>query len=163
MNRSVTVVLLFVVAGCATSSHVSGSSDTSGIRVSTAPSSAFSPSASVTSPSPALPAAKPPHFSSPEAAMRYLATAWNDRDAVALRHVTDPSARYQLDAMHSEAVNLKLSRCTRQPAGDYQCTFSHDFPSGYQRPMAEKHGEAVFLVGPALTPGWYMTVYQHCG
>ncbi len=95
--------------------------------------------------------------------MRYLATAWNSHDTVALRHVTDPSARDQLDAMHSEAVNLRLSSCKRQPAGDYECTFSHDYPSGYMHPKGEKRGEAMFLVGPALTPGWYMTVYQHCG
>src|SRR5262249_14340726 len=46
------------------------------------------------------------HFDTPEAAMRYLAAAWNADDQVALRHVTDPSARDQLDGMHAEAANL---------------------------------------------------------
>ena len=104
----------------------------------------------------------PPHFDTPEAAMTYLATAWNDNDLVSLKHVTNPAARAQLDAMHSEATNLRLDHCDRNPAGDYTCYFKHDYPPGYSVPSGAQ-GEAIFLVGPADTPGWYMTVFQSCG
>jgi hypothetical protein len=154
MKRSVVVLpLLLTAVGCSSGRQAASSS--SDLVVGASPSTA--------APTVHIPTPKPPHFATPEEAMRYLATAWNDRNTVALRHVTNPSAREQLDAMHSEAVNLRLTSCALQPAGDYQCTFSHDYPAEYAHPASEKHGEAVFLVGPALTPGWYMTVFQHCG
>jgi hypothetical protein len=102
-----------------------------------------------------------PHFETPQAAMTYLAAAWNANDTTALRHVTNPAARDALDAMHSEAVNLRLDHCDRRPEGDYLCYFRHDYPAGTA--TAQPGGQAVFLVGPALTPGWYMTVLQSCG
>jgi hypothetical protein len=110
------------------------------------------------------PSTKPavPHFDTPQAAMTYLAAAWNARDAVALGHVTNPGARAELDAMHSEAVNLRLDHCDPRPQGDYMCYFHHDYPSRTSSASASG-GLAVFLVGPALNPGWYMTVVQSCG
>jgi len=104
-----------------------------------------------------------PHFDTPEAAMTYLAAAWNKNDLISLRHVTDPAARDELDGMHSEAANLRLDHCDLQPAGDYQCVFDHGYPSGYTPPAGTTEGQAVFLVGPADTPGWYMTVFVSCG
>ena len=104
----------------------------------------------------------PPHFASPQAAMAYLAAAWNANDLVSLKHVTNPAARAQLDDMHMEASNLRLDRCQANPAGDYTCYFKHDYPPGYAVPPGAP-GEAVFLVGPADIPGWYMTVFQSCG
>ncbi|MHB8467483.1 MAG: hypothetical protein ACYDH6_00815 [Acidimicrobiales bacterium] len=104
-----------------------------------------------------------PHFDTPEAAMTYLAAAWNANDLVSLRHVTNPAARAQLDAMHSEAINLRLDHCTKRPEGDYECTFRHDYPAATPTTMPGGVGEAAFLVGPADTPGWYMTVFEHCG
>jgi hypothetical protein len=103
----------------------------------------------------------PPHFDSPQAAMVYLAAAFNERNVVDLDHVTNPSARAQLDAMHSMAVDLKLAYCTRRPEGDYQCTFNHEYPPT-DKTRGPDPGHAVFLVGPAATPGWYMTVYESC-
>src|SRR5580698_6065666 len=103
----------------------------------------------------------PPHFKTPQAAMVYLAAAWNENNVVDLDHVTNPAARDQLSAMHSMAVNLKLQSCTRNPPGDYTCTFTHNYPPTYKGGKSG-HGHAVFLVGPALTPGWYMTVYESC-
>jgi hypothetical protein len=94
--------------------------------------------------------------------MTYLATAWNSNDLVSLRHVTNPDARQQLDQMHAEATSLRLDHCDANPAGDYTCHFQHDYPAGYSVPP-DALGEAVFLVGPAETPGWYMTVFQGCG
>ncbi|MCU1373877.1 MAG: hypothetical protein JWO68_1163 [Actinomycetia bacterium] len=98
-----------------------------------------------------------PHFDTPEAAMTYLAAAWNADDVVSLRHVTDPSARAELDAMHEVATNLELDHCDANE-GDYTCHFSHDHPDS----VTESTGEAVFVVGPADTPGWYMTVFESC-
>ncbi|MFL6240606.1 MAG: hypothetical protein ACJ735_14065 [Actinomycetes bacterium] len=105
------------------------------------------------------PAPPSPRFATPEAAMRYLAAAWNRRDDVSLCHVTTADARGQLNGMHTEAINLRLNHCERQPSGDYQCFFDHDFPAS-----RHKHGtgHSEFLVGPAKTPGWYMTVFERC-
>lgn len=114
-------------------------------------------------PSDAPTSSPPPHFDTPEAAMTYLASAWNRNDAVALDHVTDPAARSALQAMHDQAVNLRLNHCTPRPQGDYLCYFDHDYPAGTSTTLAGGNGHAVFLVGPAGTPGWYMTVFQGCG
>jgi hypothetical protein len=94
--------------------------------------------------------------------MSYLATAWNNNDLVSLMHVTNPDARAQLDEMHSEATNLRLDHCDLNPPGDYTCYFHHDYPAGYS-PPPDALGQAIVLVGPADTPGWYMTVFQACG
>jgi hypothetical protein len=102
-----------------------------------------------------------PSFGTPEAAMRYLASAWNRGDLVELKHVTDPAAREQLLGMHREAADLRLESCARRGQGDYECTFTHGFPIGYKHTTAVGH--AGFLVGPARRSGWYMTVYEYCG
>jgi TolB protein len=104
-----------------------------------------------------------PHFPSPQAAMTYLAAAWNSGDIRDLDYVTNPAARSQLQAMHDEAVNLRLDHCDQRPQGDYICYFSHDYPPGTTTTLPRGVGQAVFLAGPALTPGWYMTVFQSCG
>jgi len=103
-----------------------------------------------------------PHFDTPEAAMTYLAEAWNADDLVSLKHVTNPAARDELDAMHSEATNLRLDRCElNEGVGDYTCYFDHDYPASHE--SAGEQGQAVFLAGPADKPGWYMTVFESCG
>ena len=101
-------------------------------------------------------------FATPEAAMRYLASAFNRGDTADLRRVTTPSARQALQEMHGEAVNLRLGRCTHQPAGDYLCSFVHDYPRALHKPRTAR-GAATFTVGPADKPGWYMTVLESCG
>jgi hypothetical protein len=107
-----------------------------------------------------------PHFGSPEDAMRYLADAWNRNDLTDLKHVTDPSARDALNDMHQVAVNLRLDHCElNQDRGDYTCYFDHDYPPHASTTMAMDDpvtGHAVFTVGPAATPGWYMTVLESC-
>jgi hypothetical protein len=139
---------------------VSGQRETT-IVVGAAPAPAATTPPSSVAPAPPT-TAGPPHFDTPQAAMTYLAAAWNANDTVALRHVTNPAARDALDAMHAEAVNLRLDHCDERPEGDYLCSFRHDYPAGTA--TAEPGGgQAVFLVGPALTPGWYMTVLQSCG
>jgi hypothetical protein len=106
-----------------------------------------------------------PHFASPEDAMTYLADAWNRNDLVSLKHVTDPSARDELNSMHGVATNLRLDHCDKNPPGDYSCFFDHDYPPHASTTMAmddPQTGHAEFLVGPAATPGWYMTVFESC-
>jgi hypothetical protein len=111
---------------------------------------------------PTPPPASSVHFDTPEAAMRYLAAAWNRGDITSLKHVTDPAARTELDNMHREATNLKLHHCTfTKGRGDYECYFTHDFPVGYKSETG--HGTAEFTVGPADRPGWYMTYFVDCG
>ena len=166
MTRYAAALCLVLLAACG---------GESGQSVLSAPSPASSPSSSPAavhaSPSP-VPTTSPippkqagPHFDSPEAAMRYLAAAWNRRDLVSLKHVTDPAARERLDEMHSEAINLQLDRCTlNKDRGDYECFFDHDYPASY--PAASRNpkgGQAEFTVGPADRPGWYMTYFVACG
>jgi len=100
------------------------------------------------------------HFTTPQAAMRYLAAAYNSNDIPALRHVTTPVARSALLDMRQEATNLQLTSCSRRSVGDYLCQFRHDYPQHLHR---RGHGQATFLVGPAAKPGWYMTVLNECG
>ena len=99
--------------------------------------------------------------------MRYLAAAWNANDLADLNHVTDPGARAELNGMHSEATRLALDHCVKQPAGDYDCFFTHEFPNAKVQHREDKDGDGIghaeFLVGPADRPGWYMTVFVDCG
>jgi len=114
------------------------------------------------------PSAGVPHFDTPQAAMAYLANAWNTGNVQQIDYVTDPNGRAQLDSMASVMVNLRFDHCTSNPAGDATCYFMHDVipstsPTTYPNPMNYPPGEAVFTVAPAATPGWYLTEVIHCG
>jgi hypothetical protein len=108
-----------------------------------------------------------PHFDTPEAAMRYVAAAWNANDMADLRHVTDPSALAGLRSMRSEATRLALGHCKKQPAGDYYCSFTHEYPNAEVQRREEMDGDGIghayFVAAPADRPGWYLTVFQGCG
>jgi hypothetical protein len=109
-----------------------------------------------------------PHFTTPQAAMTYLASAWNTDNVRAIDYVTDPAGRQELDSMASLMVNLRFKYCTMNPAGDSTCYFSHDItsstsPTTYPNPDNYPPGEAVFTVAPAGSPGWYLTNVIHCG
>lgn len=109
-----------------------------------------------------------PHFDTPQAAMAYLANAWNAGNVEQIDYVTDPTGREQLDSMANMLVNLRFERCAANPGGDYTCFFSHDIvpsssPTTYPNPMNYPPGEAVFTAAPAATPGWYLTEVIHCG
>ena len=114
-------------------------------------------------------AAGAPHFYSPDAAMEYLAAAWNANNVQEIDYVTSPAGRDQLNSMASEMPNLRFTDCEANPsAGDYTCFFSHDIvpstsPTTYPNPNNYPPGEAVFTVGPASAPGWYLTIVDHCG
>jgi hypothetical protein len=70
------------------------------------------------------------HFATPQAAMQYLASAYNRNDLAALKHVTTPQARNNLLFMRPTADNLRLVGCTVNAArGDYLCGFTHGFPA----------------------------------
>jgi hypothetical protein len=100
------------------------------------------------------------HFATPEASMRYLSAAYNRNDLAALKHVTTPEARTNLQFMRPNADNLRLVGCTANAGrGDYTCSFSHDFPAASHR---SGHGQAHFTVAPADRVGWYMTVLEDC-
>jgi hypothetical protein len=131
---------------------------TTPVRGSSTSAPASSRPAATTSPAP--PPVPRAHFATPQAAMRYLAVAYNHHDLAALRKVTNASARTALVAMYQEAVNLQLDGCSRRDSGDYVCTFRHDYPQLLHR---SGHGQATFLAAPADKPGWYMTVLIDCG
>jgi hypothetical protein len=109
-----------------------------------------------------------PHFDTPQAAMTYLASAWNAGDVQEIDYVTDPNGRQELDSMASVMVNLRFETCSPNPSGDYTCYFMHDIKAStsrttYPNPMNYPPGEAVFTVAPAEAPGWYLTNVIHCG
>jgi predicted lipid-binding transport protein (Tim44 family) len=121
-----------------------------------------SPAATPTSPaqpSTAAPGNTRPHFDTPQAAMIYLAHAYNTWDVTALHNVTEPRAFARLVDMRSDAFNLRLKYCTANPRGDFTCYFRHDFPVSEHK---TGYGQAVFIAAPALTPGWYMYQFQSC-
>jgi hypothetical protein len=126
-----------------------------------APRPAPAPAPPRTPTAPRTPAPPPRlHFSTPQAAMRYLTAAYNRNDLVALGHVTTPIARVNLVAMHRTAVNLQLVGCSLNAArGDYLCTFRHDYPAAMH---LTSQGHAHFTAAPADKFGWYMTVLNDC-
>lgn len=100
--------------------------------------------------------------------MTYLAGAWDHDNVQEIDYVTDPAGRAQMDSMASRMVNLRFKYCTKNPAGDYTCYFTHDItrstsPTTYPNPYGYPPGEAVFTVAPAARPGWYLTEVIHCG
>jgi hypothetical protein len=100
------------------------------------------------------------HFATPEAAMRYLAAAYNRNDLAALKHVTTPEARNNLLFMRPNADNLRLVGCTVNAGrGDYLCGFTHGFPAATHLAGI---GHAHFTAAPADKVGWYMTVLNDC-
>jgi hypothetical protein len=101
-----------------------------------------------------------PHFGTPQAAMRYLAAAYNRHDVADLHYVTNPSSFKALMAMRSEAVDLQLRSCTRTGHGDYNCVFRHRYP---KRMHDSGFGESDFIAAPAINPGWYMYLFEDCG
>jgi hypothetical protein len=109
---------------------------------------------------PSCPEGPTVHFDTPEAAMTYLAAAWNRNDLAELCQVTNPNARFLLNDMHREAVNLRLKKCDKVEVGHYSCTFRHDYPAHMHKTGT---GRAWLDVAPAANPGWYMTVFEGCG
>jgi hypothetical protein len=100
------------------------------------------------------------HFATPQAAMGYLASAYNRNDLAALKHVTTPQARNNLLFMRPTADNLRLVGCAVNAGrGDYLCGFTHGFPAATHQAGT---GHAHFTAAPADKVGWYMTVLNDC-
>ena len=163
MRRSLALLALCLASACGGGAGTTTLGGPGPSASSSAPHAVVFPSDEpIPSYTPTPPPASSVHFATPEAAMTYLADAWNRGDLTALKHVTDPGARDELQSMHAEATDLKLDHCTFSKArGDYECYFTHGFPKGYkaQSPI----GTAEFTVGPADRPGWYMTYFVDCG
>jgi len=92
--------------------------------------------------------------------MRYLAAAYDRRDAAALHAVTRPIACAQLMAMRGGAVHLSLQRSESAPDGRYPCYFRHDYPASLHR---RGHGSSTMYVVPARLSGWRMAELLDCG
>jgi hypothetical protein len=117
-----------------------------------------------TPPAPPTTTVGSPHFGTPQAAMSYLAAAWNTGNTVDLDYVSNPAGRAALQAMHDEAVDLSLDHCSERPEGDYLCYFDHGYlPSTPAAWRSSPPRPMVVLVGPAEAPGWYLTVFESCG
>jgi hypothetical protein len=100
------------------------------------------------------------HFATPQAAMGYLAAAYNRNDLAALKHLTTPQARNNLLFMRPNADNLQLVGCTANAGrGDFRCGFTHGFPAASHHAGT---GHAHFTAAPADKVGWYMTVLNDC-
>src|SRR4051812_16507594 len=108
--RRAALVVLALAAGCGSGGPPAGAGAPPTTSTKATTTSTTSTSLATTTTSITMVDGKP-HFDTPEAAMTYLAAAWNAHDTVALKQVTDPSARDELDAMHEVAVNLQLDRC----------------------------------------------------
>jgi hypothetical protein len=132
---------------------------------------AITGSAPVTAPAPVptapAPTATPtptrpePMFATPEAAMAYMAVAFDTGDLTALRKVTTPESRKELYDMWPDPVHLRLSRCDKESGGSsYVCYFPHDPPKGMDPSSVP---EATMVVEPAARPGWYMSELAECG
>jgi hypothetical protein len=100
-----------------------------------------------------------PYFSTPDAAMTYLAAAYNHDDVAALHYVTTPAAFQNLKAARSYMVSLRLRYCHATGRGDYDCYFSGDYPKHLHM---KGHIAAQYIAAPALTQGWYLYYYQGC-
>lgn len=101
-----------------------------------------------------------PHFATPQAAMKYLAAAYNRDDVAALHYVTNQSSFKALIAMRSEAIDLQLRSCAPTGHGDYICGFRHRYP---KRLHDSGYGESDFVAAPVINPGWYMYMFGDCG
>ena len=150
--------LIVLASACASMAPRQASATGVRPRHTTAPALAASRPAPAATASVPVPAASPatgytgPHFTTPRAAMTYLAAAYNNDDTTALRAVTDPQAFTSLQAMRSSDAGLRLTSCKPTPRGDYMCSFRYDYAGGHHpRPQT-----AMVLAAPALNPGWYM-------
>jgi hypothetical protein len=102
------------------------------------------------------PAYTGPDFTTPQAAMAYLAAAYNSDDTTAMHAVTTPQAFTALLAMHPSDVNLQLGSCTARAQGDYICNFRYTYAYTTASGQDSQTRSAMAIVAPALNPGWYM-------
>ncbi len=158
MRTTLAAALLLATAACGQAPTTTASADVPAVdRPDPRPVRVVFPPAPKPAPKPAPRPVVRSVFRTPQAAMRYLARAYNAHDDVRLRHVTTADARHELDEMRAFATDLRLAHCDLNYGGDYTCTFSH----GYR--TKKGRGEATLTVAPARRPGWYATVVEGCG
>jgi hypothetical protein len=125
-------------------------------RAPATPAPAASPTAAAPAPatSPAGPAtgSTGPHFATPQAAMAYLAAAYNSDDTAALHAVTNAQSFTSLQSMRTTDTNLRLTSCRPTGHGDDECTFRYTYVGEGQHAARN----AMVTAAPALNPGWYM-------
>jgi hypothetical protein len=103
--------------------------------------------------------AAPVHFSTPQAAMSYLASASDHGNIAGIHHVTTPASFKEFMGMRPEFHNLRASSCKATGRGDYVCNLGYQYRDG-------KHWEnatAQVIVAPAVNPGWYLYTFVSCG
>ena len=113
----------------------------------------------------------PPHFTTPDAAMRYLVAAYNLHDIAAEMHVTTPDSRAALEYERQWVNTFSFHSCTVNPGGgDYSCQFdmvskvkTTDQGTDSFGVDVQQMGEITVLVAPAQRPGWYMYYNEGCG
>ncbi|MDQ6875958.1 MAG: hypothetical protein M3042_12975 [Actinomycetota bacterium] len=103
-----------------------------------------------------------PHFNTPESTAREFASAWNSRDVAMVGHLTNSQARHDLNAMHSEATNLRLNGCVSSGSGVYLCFFDHDYPAASHAAHGSV-GHTEIEVAPVSRTGWYVASLVSCG
>ena len=99
------------------------------------------------------PAYNGPHFNTPQAAMAYLAAAYNRDDIAALHAISTPQAFTSLRAMRASDTDLRLTSCAPRQSGDYVCGLRYSYSARGHNPESMA---ATIIAAPALSPGWYM-------
>lgn len=116
-------------------------------------------------------AAQPPHFTTPDAAMRYLVAAYNSGDETAIRHVTTPDSRSQFESERQWVQTFRFRDCTANgaPNWDYNCVLDivANVP-GVSPNIDATTGlvimdEVAVLVAPAARTGYYLSANEGCG
>jgi hypothetical protein len=172
--------LMILVSACASGSPHPANATGAQPQHTTKAAAAASPRAAATAASPPAPTASPPTTSSPgttgstgttsstppaytgpdfttaQAAMAYLAAAYNSDDTTAMHAVTTSQAFTALLAMHSSDVNLQVGSCTARAQGDYICSFRYTYAYTTASGQNSQTRSAMAIVAPALNPGWYM-------
>jgi hypothetical protein len=104
-----------------------------------------------------------PHFATPEAAMRYLVTAYNKHDMAAEMHVTTPDSRAQLETERQWVQTFAFNSCSPNPGGgDYTCQLDMATKVQPDDPNTAM-GEVSVIVAPAARTGWYLYANNGCG
>jgi hypothetical protein len=112
-----------------------------------------------------------PHFATPDAAMRYLAAAYNSGDEVAIRHVTTPDSRSDFEAERQWVKTFSFRDCAAMgaPYWTYNCTLDITANMPGVNPNIDATtglvvmDEVALEVAPAARTGYYVDAVEGCG
>jgi hypothetical protein len=144
---------------------------TAPLAASTPPPASASPSARASRVASTPASSSAPHFTTPDAAMRYLAAAYNSGNEVAIRHVTTPDSRTQFESERQWVQTFRFRDCTANgaPTWDYNCVLdiTANVP-GVPPNIDATTGlvvmdEVALLVAPAARTGYYLESNEGCG